>query len=400
MRLRARGFLRLLAIGATAVSIAGAVALPAAAQTATPTPTPAPPPLVLTVTTTYPSIEVDPGGEARFPLSVTSPTPERVDLAVTSVPEGFKASLRGGGAIVASVFTGATPPALELRVTAPDTAVAGSYKVVLTATAADGSVELPLDLVIADTSGGAVSLTTDFPDLRGDSSATFQFNLSLDNETSQELTFVLEGTGPDGWDVTVVLASQAQAATAVVAAGDKANIKVTVKPALGAIAGEYPVLVTATAGSYSPTAPLRVELTGSYAMTLTAPDGRLNTTVTGGSSSTYAVAVQNDGTAPLTGVTLSATAPVNWKVTFDTPTIDSIPVDGTATGTATITPASNAVSGDYVITFTAKSDQVTNKTMQVRTTVETSSLWGFVGIALIVLVLIGLFLVFRRYGRR
>jgi uncharacterized membrane protein len=41
-----------------------------------------------------------------------------------------------------------------------------------------------------------------------------------------------------------------------------------------------------------------------------------------------------------------------------------------------------------------------SETIQLRTTVETSSIWGFVGIALIALVLIGLFLVFRRYGRR
>jgi uncharacterized membrane protein len=71
------------------------------------------------------------------------------------------------------------------------------------------------------------------------------------------------------------------------------------------------------------------------------------------------------------------------------------------TATATITPASNAISGDYIVTLTARADQVTTpETIQLRTTVETSSIWGFVGIALIVIVLIGLFLVFQRYGRR
>jgi len=57
------------------------------------------------------------------------------------------------------------------------------------------------------------------------------------------------------------------------------------------------------------------------------------------------------------------------------------------------------VAGDYTITMNAKNDQVT-QSIQVRTTVETSSLWGFVGLALIGVVLVGLFLVFRRYGRR
>ena len=67
----------------------------------------------------------------------------------------------------------------------------------------------------------------------------------------------------------------------------------------------------------------------------------------------------------------------------------------------TITPASNAIAGDYIVTLTGRADDVTDsETIQLRTTVETSSIWGFVGIALIALVLIGLFLVFRRYGRR
>ena len=67
----------------------------------------------------------------------------------------------------------------------------------------------------------------------------------------------------------------------------------------------------------------------------------------------------------------------------------------------TITPANGAIAGDYIVTLSARADQVTApQTIQLRTTVETSSIWGIVGIALIVLVLIGLFLVFRRYGRR
>ncbi len=38
--------------------------------------------------------------------------------------------------------------------------------------------------------------------------------------------------------------------------------------------------------------------------------------------------------------------------------------------------------------------------MDIRTTVQTSPLWGFIGLALIVLVIVGLGWVFRRYGRR
>jgi uncharacterized membrane protein len=38
--------------------------------------------------------------------------------------------------------------------------------------------------------------------------------------------------------------------------------------------------------------------------------------------------------------------------------------------------------------------------VDIRTTVQTSPLWGFIGLGLIALVIIGLGWVFRRYGRR
>ena len=60
-----------------------------------PAPTPGAAPTQLTVTTTYPSISVDPGGTAKFPIQVTSPDVERVDLTVTGAPEGYEATFKG-----------------------------------------------------------------------------------------------------------------------------------------------------------------------------------------------------------------------------------------------------------------------------------------------------------------
>jgi uncharacterized membrane protein len=86
-------------------------------------------------------------------------------------------------------------------------------------------------------------------------------------------------------------------------------------------------------------------------------------------------------------------------VTFEPQDVPTVAVGESADIVATITPAGNAVAGDYVVTLSARSDDADDE-MQVRTTVETSTIWGLVGIALIGLVLIGLALVFRRFGRR
>ena len=68
--------------------------------------------------------------------------------------------------------------------------------------------------------------------------------------------------------------------------------------------------------------------------------------------------------------------------------------------TATITPSGEAVAGDYVVSFRSSSAEGASASASVRFTVETSPIWALVGLGLIVLILGGLFYVFRTYGRR
>ena len=51
------------------------------------------------------------------------------------------------------------------------------------------------------------------------------------------------------------------------------------------------------------------------------------------------------------------------------------------------------------MTFSASGGDVTDQ-VEIRVTIETSPIWGFIGIGLIVAVLGGLWWVFRTYGRR
>jgi uncharacterized repeat protein (TIGR01451 family) len=403
MRLRSRGIRRSVA----AIALAGLTATlgggGALAQSPSPTQAPAPPPAQLTITTTYPSIAVDPGGTAVFPIQVISPEVERVDLTVAGAPEGYDTTFNGGGVIVNSVTTTgtSTSPELELEVEVPEGTAPGTSQLTVQATAPSGQATMTVDVVVEDTSGGAVALTSDVPGQQGSSTTTFTFNLRLSNDTAQELTFTFEGQGPEGWTVEARPSGQAQAASVVVGAGDTENLNATVEPDPAAVAGDYPILITATSGDYAAQAELIVRITGSYSFVMTSADGRLNTSATAGQVTTYAVQIANTGSADLANVALTSSPPTGWTATWDTPTIEVIPVGQSVTATVSITPASNAIAGDYIVTLTARADQVTDsETIQLRTTVETSSIWGFVGIALIALVLLGLFLVFRRYGRR
>lgn len=79
--------------------------------------------------------------------------------------------------------------------------------------------------------------------------------------------------------------------------------------------------------------------------------------------------------------------------------IDSIAPGEIKQVEVTITPADQALVGDYSVGLSVEGGKVT-KTLELRTTVRASTAWGGVGIGIIVLVIAGLVMLFIRMGRR
>lgn len=351
------------------------------------------------LSTRYPAVVVAPGAEVTFDVDVRTDTPDRVDLSLEQVPAGWDASLRGEGFVIDGVRTdGGEPVAIELEVTVPESAAAGTERIVLAARSGEARTSLELDVRVEAGAAGQVTLTTDHPELRGASDDTFRFSLRLDNDTADELTFALQAQGPERWRVEAKPSGQAQAASAVVDAGGNATIEVTAEVPAGAEAGRYPILVQASSTAHTVEAQLSVEVIGSYELTVTTPDERLNARGSAGSAIEQSIELRNTGTALLEAVRLSHTAPSGWTVTFEPETID-VPAGDRATVMARITPSGEAIAGDYVVTVRA-SNELADGDVQLRVSVETSVIWGAIGIGLIVAVVIGLGWVFRRYGRR
>ncbi len=355
----------------------------------------------LSLTTPYPSVSVAPGSKVGFDITITGSANQEVAVSVSGVPTGWTATLRGGGYVVNGVQTDATGKAsVHLDLQVPATATDGVSRVTVIGVAGAVRAELPLTLDVTAKAAGDVTLTSDFPSLRGVSGTTFTFNLTLLNETAEDMTFAVTGVGPTNWEVNATLTGQTQAASAVVKASGNAAVSVSAKAPTDAAPGSYPINVRATVGDRTIDAQLSVEVTGTNAMTVTTPDGLLSNSGSAGASITQQLVIRNDGTQPLQQVTLSATAPTDWTVTFaPSATIDTIAAKASATITATIVPSNDAIAGDYVITYSAHSTDASGQ-VDIRMTIETSPLFGFVGLALIVLVLFGLWWVFQRYGRR
>jgi uncharacterized membrane protein len=353
----------------------------------------------ITLSTPFPAIAVAPGSAPSFEISVTTQDPGRVALTVGSVPTGWTAVLRGGGFTIDGVESdGSKATVVTLNVTVPADAAEGTQRINVRGTIAGASTTLPVDIRVAPNAAGDISLTTDIPQLKGASDATFPFSLTLTNDTPEDLPFSVAANGPAGWTVTAQVGTQAQAASVVVKAGSTSTVTVSAKPSDGTAAGTYPITVDATSGSRSAHAELAVEITGSYKLALTTQDQRLNLSATAGSVSDMTLTLSNTGTADIEAVAMSATSPTGWKVEFDPSTV-TVPAGTDIQVVAHVTPSSDAIAGDYVTTFKATAP-VAIASADIRVTIQTSLLWGVVGIGLIALVLIGLWWTFQRYGRR
>jgi uncharacterized membrane protein len=363
----------------------------------------------LTVFTPYPAVSVAPGSKVSFTLTVKSNVRRQVALAVSGVPSGWSATLYGGGYVIDAVTAdpSTTSPEVRLDVTVPAETTTKTARIAVTGSSGSLSDRLALTVGVNTEAGGSVDLKTDFPALQGPASGTFSFSLTLSNNTPQDLTFALSAQGPAGWTVTAHPSSQEQASSTTVNAGSTATVSVSANPPDAVTAGDYPITVTASSGPQTVDAKLGVTIVGDYKLTLTTPDGRLNANGTAGSQISRSLSIHNDGSAPLNGVKVSATPPNGWKVTFSpSDTIDQVAPGQDGQVTALITPSGDAVAGDYVVSFSASaasegsSGNAATASQEIRVTVETSLVWGLVGLLLIAAVLAGLFWVFRTYGRR
>jgi uncharacterized membrane protein len=361
----------------------------------------------LSLTTPYPSVAVQPGASVSFPITVTTDATRTVALTVDGIPQGGSARVTGGGFTVEAVQAESGKPAtVSLDVTLPPDAIG---LITMTVHARSGSLaaELPVQLRIEGGAGGSV--TIDQPTgQKVAAGGSLSFNLTLHNNTPRDTTFTFSTQQPDGWQVNALPGGSSQATSLKVAAASTGSVTVAVASPSDVTAGDYKVeLDTATDGSVQPDPViLPVTITGSYSVSLTqTSDETLQTSAQAGTGKQYVWVVQNTGSGPLSNLTVSATPPTGWTVTFDAASIPDLAPGKTQNVTATISPAGNAVAGDYTIAFNVSapgsgSVPGASASQTVRVTVQVGLNWLVVGGALILLVLVGLSWVFGRFGRR
>ena len=142
-----------------------------------------------------------------------------------------------------------------------------------------------------------------------------------------------------------------------------------------------------------------VRITGTYGLTATTPTGNLSASAYAGEPKDVVLSIQNTGNIDLTSISLKAQASTDWEISFDQDTINNLPAGESVEVTAHITPAKDAILGDYVTVITASNDVVSSD-CALRVSVQNHTSWGIAAVAIIAFLVLGLMLIIRRFGRR
>ena len=364
----------------------------------------------VTFSTDYPGVTIKPGGTSTFTLYITNTGSEEttVELSAEDLPEGWEGSFKGSSNEVSMVHVGACQkkedsPSLSYSLTVPEDTKEDIYTISLNAKGGDVDESLALTVKVdaEEKKIGAGEFSTDYAQQEGDSGTKFSYTTTLTNNSGENMTYSLSAEGaPEGWTVTFTPSDTTTATSSVpVDAGASSTIKAAIVPAQNVTAGEYPITLVAACAGETLELPVTVKITGTYSLTATTPTGNLSTSAYAGETKDVALSIQNTGNIDLTAVSLKAQTSTDWEITFDQDTINEIPAGGSAEVTAHITPAKDAILGDYVTIITASNDAVSSD-CALRISVQNHTSWGIAAVAVIAVLVLGLVLIIRRFGRR
>jgi uncharacterized membrane protein len=252
-----------------------------------------------------------------------------------------------------------------------------------------------------------LELKTKIPVVSGESTQSFSVDVDINYQAPDLRQVNLDVTPPKDW-IAYVQSSYPETQLAAINMGPSESFPATERVSVhfqplypnSTDPGEYIATLKATAGDLKASLDLSAKITARYSMSLTTETGRLNTNATAGSDSHYTIKVVNSGTGNLEDINFSASKPEGWTIKFDPEKLDGIDAGLNKDVDVIINaPKGKTVAGDYMITINANAKNG-RANMDVRVTVLTPSIMGWVGIIIVVLVIAGLAILFWRMGRR
>jgi uncharacterized membrane protein len=245
-----------------------------------------------------------------------------------------------------------------------------------------------------------------YPILKEKAGNLFEFRVELHYHGSQARVFDLSVLGTQGSyvDILAEFTATDKGIESILVKPDQEFpeiVKVRYNPVLSKRIepGKYVITLRASSGNISSSIDLTAVVTARYEIFMSTGTGRLNAEITAGKDNHIGVKLINNSSVDLKDVRLTANVPQNWGITFTPNVIDTIGVDDSQLADMVISPDRNTIAGDYEIKVMAIHSD-TFKEMSLRITVATPTIWGWISVLLIILVIVSLVMIFIRLGRR
>ena len=353
--------------------------------------------------TDYPAVTVRPGTTSNIPLRLQNYglQPQRYQLSVAGVPDGWTATLLGGGQPVAAAMP--APDAnvsLQLRLDVPANAGLSEQTLTVKAEGQGTQATLPLNVALAKELPAKLAVTSKLPSLRGSPKSNFEYTLNIKNDSGRNLVASFAADAPSNFETSFTEAYGSQELSSIpIEGGQSKDIKLKVRPPSTIDAGHFPVRVTVKAEDAGAKVELALDVVGQPQLQVSGRDGLLSARAVAAQQSSIPVVVTNTGTAPADNIKLSASAPTGWKVTFEPASIDRLVPGKDAEVQALVTPSDKSLAGDYMTSVSATS-RGENASSQFRIAVSTSTVWGMAGAGVIGIALLLMLGAVARFGRR
>lgn len=353
--------------------------------------------------TDYPAITVRPGTTSTVSMRLHNYglPPERLALKVDGAPKGWNVSILGGGQPVAAAMPGTNSSvSLNLRLEVPEGAEMTAQTLTVVAEGPNANVSLPIAVSLAKELPAKLSLEPKLPALRGTARSTFEYQVTIKNDSGRNLLVSFGAQAPRNFETSFTEQYGSQEISSIpIEAGQSKDVKLKVRPPSTVGAGRYPVSMTATAEDATVKTEVAVEIVGQPRLRVSGRDGLMSARAEAGEQSNIPVIVFNEGTAPADSIELSGTGPTGWKVEFEPKTIERIAPGQRAEAQVQITPSPKSLAGDYMTNVRA-SAQGEQATGDFRVQVSTSTMWGIVGAGILGIALLIMVGAVARFGRR
>jgi len=251
-----------------------------------------------------------------------------------------------------------------------------------------------------------LELVCKYPTFEGNSGDSFTFDVNLRWLGSEARTFDLALIDvPPKWDAAIVAGAYEREIPAIGLEPEmKYPEKITVKfaPLPGELPepGDYVITLEASSGDIKEAFELKAVVTTLYRFAFYPATERLNAEVTAGEENHLSLIVFNTGQGVIDEISFVSTKPAGWSIKFNPDEVESLQPGLAREVDVVIKPPRKTIAGDYSVIMSTISTGMSIRRIELRVTVLTPTIWGWIAILIVLAVIAGLGVMFRRLGRR